>query len=93
MIDSGKVPIGRALDLGLRHRHERDLSRAKRFCGNGRRYLAARHLAGEAQSPIGYALTDRVRFERGDVSLMRRWATGQSIDFAYDIGCLARSRS
>ena len=32
-------------------------------------------------------LADRVRFERGDVTLMRRWATGQSIDFAYDIGC------
>jgi hypothetical protein len=25
--------------------------------------------------------------ERGDVTLMRRWVLGQSIDFACDIGC------
>ena len=28
-----------------------------------------------------------MRFERGDVTLMRRWVSANSIDFAYDIGC------
>ena len=57
MIESGKVPIGarQRSRSGLRHRHERDLSRAKRFCGNGRRHLGSRDLTGEAQGPIGAA--------------------------------------
>jgi ubiquinone/menaquinone biosynthesis C-methylase UbiE len=86
LIESGKVPIGRALDLG---------------CGTGtnaitlaqhgftvtaidvsRRAIAlARRKARSAQ------LTDRIRFERDDVTRMRRYAIGQSIDFACDIGC------
>jgi SAM-dependent methyltransferase len=90
MIDSGKVSIGtappRALDLG---------------CGTGTNaiYLAQRGFVVTgvdiSRRAISLAkrkarsaeLTDRVRFERGDVTLMRRWATGHSIDFAYDIGC------
>jgi SAM-dependent methyltransferase len=90
MIDSGKVSIGaaspHALDLG---------------CGTGTNaiYLAQKGFAVTgvdiSRRAISLAkrkarlagLTDRVRFERGDVTLMRRWATGQSIDFAYDIGC------
>ena len=86
MIESGKVSIGRALDLG---------------CGTGTNaiYLArqgfevtgidiSRRAISLAKRKVRSAqLADRVRVERGDVTLLRRWATGQSIDFAYDIGC------
>ncbi len=86
MIESGKVPIGRALDLG---------------CGTGTNaiYLAqhgfsvtaidvSRRAIALAQRKTRSAqLTDRVQYERGDVTLLRRWVLGQSIDFAYDIGC------
>jgi SAM-dependent methyltransferase len=86
MIKSGKVPIGRALDLG---------------CGTGTNaiYLAQHGFAVTAidvsRRAIALAkrkarsaqLTDRVRFERDDVTLMRRYAISHSIDFACDIGC------
>ena len=86
MLESGKVPIGRALDLG---------------CGTGTNaiYLAqhgfevtasisrAAPLRWRSARPDRRRLTDRVRVERGDVTLLRRWAIGNSIDFAYDIGC------
>ena len=86
MIESGKVPIGRALDLG---------------CGTGTNaiYLArqgfevtgidiSRRAIALAKRKVRSAqLADRVRVERGDVTLLRRWALGHSIDFAYDIGC------
>jgi len=86
MIESGKVPIGHALDLG---------------CGTGTNaiYVAqhgfevtgidiSRRAISLAKRKIRSAqLTDRVRLERGDVTLLRRWALGHSIDFAYDIGC------
>ena len=81
-LESGNVAIGRALDLG---------------CGTGTNaiYLArhgfevtaidiSRRAISLAKRKIRSAqLTDRVRVERGDVTLMRRWATGQSLDFAY----------
>jgi cyclopropane fatty-acyl-phospholipid synthase-like methyltransferase len=86
LIESGKVPIGRALDLG---------------CGTGTNaiYLAQhgftvtaidvsrRAIALAKRKARSAQLTDRVRLERGDVTLMRRWVVGQSIDFACDIGC------
>jgi SAM-dependent methyltransferase len=86
VIENGKVPIGRALDLG---------------CGTGTNaiYLAqhgfnvtaidvSRRAIALAQRKTRSAqLTDRMRLERGDVTLMRRWVLGQSIDFAFDIGC------
>jgi cyclopropane fatty-acyl-phospholipid synthase-like methyltransferase len=86
VIEGGKVPIGRALDLG---------------CGTGTNaiYLAQHSFAVTAidierraialakRKARSASLGDRIRFERGDVTLMRRWALGQSIDFAYDIGC------
>jgi SAM-dependent methyltransferase len=86
MIESGKVPIGRALDLG---------------CGTGTNaiYLAQhgfgvtaidvsrRAISLAKRKTRSAQLTDRVRLERGDVTLMRRWVLGQSIDFAFDIGC------
>ena len=86
LIESGKVPIGRALDLG---------------CGTGTNaiYLAQhgfevigidvsrRAIALAKRKTRSAQLTDRVQYERGDVTLMRRWVTGQSIDFAFDIGC------
>jgi cyclopropane fatty-acyl-phospholipid synthase-like methyltransferase len=86
VIESGKVPIGRALDLG---------------CGTGTNaiYLAQhgftvtaidfsrRAISLAKRKTRSAQLTDRVRYERGDVTLMRRWALGGSIDFAFDIGC------
>jgi SAM-dependent methyltransferase len=86
LIESGKVPIGRALDLG---------------CGTGTNaiYLAQhgftvtaidvsrRAIALAKRKARSAELIDRIRFERDDVTLMRRYAIGQSIDFAYDIGC------
>ena len=86
VIESGKVPIGRALDLG---------------CGTGTNaiYLAQRGfevigidvsrraLALARRKVRAAQLADRVRLERGDVTLMRCWVPGDSIDFAFDIGC------
>jgi SAM-dependent methyltransferase len=86
IIDSDRVSIGRALDLG---------------CGTGTNaiYLAQRGFAvlgiDVSRRAISLArrkvraaqLADRVRLERGDVTLMRRWVACQSIDFAFDIGC------
>jgi len=86
MLDSGKVSIGRALDLG---------------CGTGTNAIALAQRGFEvtaidiSRRAIGLAKRkarsaerlDRIRFERGDVTLLRRWALGHSIDFAYDIGC------
>ncbi len=86
MIESGKVPLGRALDLG---------------CGTGTNAITlaqhgfavtaidvSRRAIALAKRKIRSAqFADRVRLERGDVTLMRRWVLGQSIEFAYDIGC------
>ena len=86
VIESGKVPIGRALDLG---------------CGTGTNalYLAQqgfevtaidvsrRAIALAKRKARSAQLADRLRLERGDVTLMRRWVPGNSIDFACDIGC------
>src|SRR5512140_2887239 len=86
MLDSGKVTIGRALDLG---------------CGTGTNAItlvqhgfdvtaidiSRRAISLAKRKARSAELADRVRFERGDVTLMRRWALGHSIDFAYDIGC------
>jgi len=86
-IESGKVPIGRALDLGCGTGTNAIYLAQKGFevTGidiSGRAISLAKRKARMAQ------LSDRVRLERGDVTLMRRWATGHSIDFAFDIGCL-----
>ncbi len=86
MLDSGKVPVGRALDLG---------------CGTGTNAITLAQRGFEvtaidvSRRAIGLArrkarsaaLLDRIRFARGDVTLMRHWALSHSIDFAYDIGC------
>ncbi len=86
VVASGAVPIGRALDLG---------------CGTGTNaiYLAQqgfivtaidvshRAISLAKRKVQSARLSDRVRLERGDVTLLRRWVLGQSIDFAYDIGC------
>jgi SAM-dependent methyltransferase len=86
MLDSGKVSIGRALDLG---------------CGTGTNaiYLAQhgfevtgidisrRAISLAKRKARSAQLTDRVRFERGDVTLLRRCVSANTIDFAYDIGC------
>jgi cyclopropane fatty-acyl-phospholipid synthase-like methyltransferase len=86
MIESGKVPIGRALDLG---------------CGTGTNAItlaqhgftvtaidvSRRAIALAKRKARSAQLSDRVRLERGDVTLMRRWTLGGSIDFACDIGC------
>lgn len=90
MVESGKVPRGaaapRALDLGCGTGTNAIYLAQKGFevTGidvSGRAISMARRKTRSAQ------LTDRVRLERGDVTLMRRWAVGHSIDFACDIGC------
>ena len=86
MVESGKVAIGHALDLGCGTGTNAIYLAQKGFDVTGidvsRQAIAvARRKARSAQ------LTDRVRLERGDVTLMRRWATGHSIDFSFDIGC------
>lgn len=84
MLESGRMPIGRALDLG---------------CGTGtnaiyltqhgfdvtaidisRRAIA---LARRKARSVGV----RPQFIRGDVTQMTRWVPINSIGFAYDIGC------
>lgn len=85
MIESGRLrPPGRAFDLG---------------CGTGTNaiYLAQHgfEVIGLDVSRRAIALARRkarsanlaIKFERGDVTLMRRWAISNSIDFAFDIGC------
>ena len=85
VIESGRLrPPGRAFDLG---------------CGTGTNaiYLAQHgfDVIGLDVSRRAIALARRkarsanlaIKFERGDVTLMRRWAISNSIDFAYDIGC------
>ncbi len=87
VIESGRLrPAGRALDLG---------------CGTGTNaiYLAqhgfevmgidisVRAISLARRKTRSAALTDRVRFERGDVSRLTKWLSPNSIDFAYDIGC------
>jgi SAM-dependent methyltransferase len=86
MIESGKVPIGRALDLG---------------CGTGTNAItlaqrgfevigidiSRRAIALAKRKTRSAQLADRVRLERDDVTLLRRYTISHSIDFAYDIGC------
>ena len=86
MIESGQVPIGRALDLG---------------CGTGTNaiYLARqgfevigidvsrRALALARRKVRAAQLADRVRLECGDVTLIQRYTSNHSADFAFDIGC------
>lgn len=86
LIASNTVPLGCALDLG---------------CGTGTNalYLARQGFAVTAidvsRRAIALAtrkarsaqLADRVRFVRGDVTQLPRWAAANSIDLAYDIGC------
>ena len=94
MIESGRLrPPGRVFDLGCgtgtnaiylaQHGFEVigiDVSR--RAIALARRKARSANLA-TCTAPQGAC----VRFERGDVTLMRRWAISNSIDFAYDIGC------
>ncbi len=84
MIDSGRVKVGRALDLG---------------CGTGTNasYLAQHgfDVTGIDLSRRAISMARRkarsancaIRFIRGDVSQMQKWIAPDSIDFAYDIGC------
>jgi SAM-dependent methyltransferase len=84
MIDSGRVKVGRALDLG---------------CGTGTNaiYLAQHgfDVIGIDISRRAISVARRkarsvnraIRFIRGDVSRMAHWLAPDSIDFAYDIGC------
>jgi len=87
IIESGRLrPPGRAFDLG---------------CGTGTNaiYLAQhgfdvigldvsrRAISIARRKARSSNVANQVRFERGDVTLMRRWAISNSIDFAYDIGC------
>ena len=87
MIDSGRVPIGRALDLGCGTGTNAITLARRGFEVTGidisRRAIAiAKRKARSAQ------LTDRIRFERGDVTRMTKWVKPGSIGFAFDVGCL-----
>ena len=86
MLDSGKVPIGRALDLGC-GTGTNAITLAQRGFEVTAIDVSRRAISLAKRKARSAQLTDRIRFERGDVTLLRRWATGQSSDFAYDIGC------
>lgn len=86
-IESGKVPIGRALDLGC-GTGTNAITLAQRGFSVTAIDVSRRAIALAQRKTRSAQLTDRVRYERGDVTLMRRWVLGQSIDFAFDIGCL-----
>jgi len=86
VIESGKVQIGRALDLG---------------CGTGTNaiYLAQhgftvtavdvsrRAIALAKRKARTAQLAGRVQLVRGEVTQLRRWVISNSADFACDIGC------
>jgi cyclopropane fatty-acyl-phospholipid synthase-like methyltransferase len=86
MLDSGKVPIGRALDLGC-GTGTNAITLAQRGFDVTAIDVSRRAIALAQRKARSAQLTDRIRFARGDVTLLRRWALGHSIDFAYDIGC------
>jgi cyclopropane fatty-acyl-phospholipid synthase-like methyltransferase len=86
MLDSGKVPIGCALDLGC-GTGTNAITLAQRGFTVTAIDVSRRAIALAKRKTRSAQLADRVRLERGDVTLMRRWVLGQSIDFACDIGC------
>jgi cyclopropane fatty-acyl-phospholipid synthase-like methyltransferase len=86
MLDSGKLPIGRALDLGC-GTGTNAITLAQRGFEVTAIDVSRRAISLAKRKARSAQLTDRIRFERGDVTLLRRWALGHSIDFAYDIGC------
>jgi ubiquinone/menaquinone biosynthesis C-methylase UbiE len=85
MLESGKVPIGHALDLGCGTGTNAITLAQRGFTVTAidvsRRAISLAHKTRSAQ------LTERVQYERGDVTLLRRWVPDGSVDFAYDIGC------
>lgn len=86
MIESGRVPPGRALDLGC-GTGTNAITLAQRGFDVTAIDVSRRAIALARRKARSAELIDRIHFERGDVTLMRRWALGNSIDFAYDIGC------
>ena len=86
MIENGRVPIGRALDLGCGTG-----TNAIYFARHGFTVTAidlSRRAVALAKRKIRSAqLADRVQVERGDVTRLRKWVNPNSIDFACDIGC------
>jgi SAM-dependent methyltransferase len=86
MLDSGKLPIGHALDLGC-GTGTNAITLAQRGFEVTAIDISRRAIALAKRKARSAERLDRIHFERGDATLMRRWALGHSIDFAYDIGC------
>jgi cyclopropane fatty-acyl-phospholipid synthase-like methyltransferase len=86
MIESGKVPIGRALDLGC-GAGTNAITLAQRGFSVTAIDVSRRAIALAKRKTRSAQLADRVRLERGDVVAMQKWVSHNSIDFAYDIGC------
>jgi len=86
MIESGKVSIGRALDLGC-GTGTNAITLAQRGFDVTAIDVSRRAISLAKRKARSAERLDRIRFERGDVTLMRRWVIGHSIDYAYDIGC------
>jgi cyclopropane fatty-acyl-phospholipid synthase-like methyltransferase len=86
MLDSGKVSVGSALDLGC-GTGTNAITLAQRGFEVTAIDVSRRAIELAKRKARSAQLTDRTRFERGDVTLMRRWVLGHSIDFAFDIGC------
>jgi SAM-dependent methyltransferase len=92
MIESGRVTVGRALDLG---------------CGTGTNAItlaqhgfevtaidvSRRAIALAKRKARSAELADRIRFERGDVTLMRRWVLGHSMEQSPSSGGMEQSPS
>jgi SAM-dependent methyltransferase len=92
MIESGRVTVGRALDLG---------------CGTGTNAItlaqhgfevtaidvSRRAIALAKRKARSAELADRIRFERGDVTLMRRWVLGHLMEQSPSSGGMEQSPS
>ena len=86
MIESGRVPIGRALDLGCGTGTNAIYLAGKSFEAMGID-ISSRAISIAGRKARSADVAQRIRLARGDVTQMTRWVAVESIDFAYDIGC------
>ncbi len=91
MLESGKVPIGRALDLGC-GTGTNAITLAQRGFEVTAIDISRRAISLAKRKARSAQLTDRIRFERGDVTLLRRWVTRPFDRFCLRHRLLSQSR-